>query len=168
MERDREWLLRFNDRARYETASLKADFQNELNSYSNEKFEPYARGARLAAATKRYKNSMRLGALIMMIRDDVEKLNIKAPDITPLVARKLISQMWGKVGSQDLIVAIFGEPGRIQKSTDNNREFVVGFAWRHRARARAVEREYTAEIERVKVWYQKQIREKKKQESASN
>lgn len=46
------------------------------------------------------------------------------PDLTPLTVRRLCKALFGRTGSQWLVVEVFGEKGRQHRSADSNPEMV--------------------------------------------
>jgi hypothetical protein len=63
--------------------------------------------SRLAASVKRYKTSEMLRFIFATIAYDPD------PDLTPLTVRRLCKALFGRTGSQWLIVEVFGEKGRL-------------------------------------------------------
>lgn len=76
------------------------------------------------------------------------------PDLTPLTVKRLCDAMFGRTGSQWLIVAVFGEKGRHHRSEDSNLEAVEKMAARFRHSAKRHWSATLAEIERGKRIYQ--------------
>ncbi|WP_049292597.1 hypothetical protein, partial [Escherichia coli] len=54
------------------------------------------------------------------------------PDLTPLTVRRLCKALFGRTGSQWLVVEVFGEKGRQHRSADSNPEMVEKMAARYR------------------------------------
>ncbi len=54
------------------------------------------------------------------------------PDLTPLTVRRLCKALFGRTGSQWLVVEVFGEKGRQHRSADSNPEVVETMAARYR------------------------------------
>lgn len=71
------------------------------------------KAAYMTASIKRYKTSRMLNYILYIASQN----NI---DLTPTVVRKLNKELFNRVGSQKLIVDIFGITGRINKSKDKD------------------------------------------------
>lgn len=84
------------------------------------------------------------------------------PDLTPLTVRRLCKALFGRTGSQWLVVEVFGEKGRQHRSADSNPEMVEKMAARYRHAAELHWSATLAEIERVKRLYQTKIKKSKK------
>lgn len=57
------------------------------------------------------------------------------PDLTPLAVKRLCNALFGRTGSQWLIVEIFGDTGRQRRSDDSSPEAVEKMAARYRNEA---------------------------------
>lgn len=139
----------------YTVENLERDYRAEVANYSNDRWEAPQRAARLAAAVKRYKTSEMLRFIFATVAHDPD------PDLTPLTVKRLCNALFGRMGSQWLIVAVFGEKGRQHRSADSHPEAVEKMAARYR---RAAGRHWSAtlaEIERVKRIYQADVRASK-------
>lgn len=90
----------------YTAKQLEKDYLSEVAGYSDDRWEAPQRAARLAAAVKRYKTSEMLRFIFATIAYDPD------PDLTPLAVRRLCQALFGRTGSQWLIVEIFGVKGR--------------------------------------------------------
>ncbi|MDE9447849.1 hypothetical protein KKJ04_20455 [Xenorhabdus bovienii] len=132
----------------YTTENLERDYLVELASYSDERWEAPQRAARLAAAVKRFKTSEMLRFIFATIAYDPD------PDLTPLTVKRLCNALFGRTGSQWLVVEVFGEKGRQHRSADSNPEAVEKMAARYRHAAGRHWSATLAEIERVKRIYQ--------------
>ncbi|HHD9990463.1 TPA: hypothetical protein ACOZW9_005255, partial [Klebsiella pneumoniae] len=86
------------------------------------------------------------------------------PDLTPLAVRRLCQALFGRTGSQWLIVEIFGVKGRQHRSDDSTPEAVEKMATRYRHAAGLHWAATLAEIERVKRNYQTQVKASRKGE----
>ena len=86
------------------------------------------------------------------------------PDLTPLAVRRLCQALFGRTGSQWLIVEIFGVKGRQHRSDDSTPESVEKMATRYRHAAGLHWAATLAEIERVKRNYQTQVKASRKGE----
>ena len=140
----------------YTAENLERDFLSELARYSDERWEAPQRGARLAAAVKRYKTSEMLRFIFATIAHDPD------PDLTPLTVKRLCNALFGRTGSQWLIVELFGDKGRQHRSNDSTPEAVEKMAARYRHAAGQHRAATLAEIERVKRLYQAKLRHPKK------
>ncbi|EPY2086457.1 hypothetical protein ACXAPZ_004996, partial [Escherichia coli] len=98
----------------------------EVANYSNDRWEAPQRASRLAASVKRYKTSEMLRFIFATIAYDPD------PDLTPLTVRRLCKALFGRTGSQWLVVEVFGEKGRQHRSADSNPEMVEKMAARYR------------------------------------
>ncbi|EFL9567143.1 TPA: hypothetical protein ACIYC6_005704, partial [Escherichia coli] len=102
----------------YTAEKLEKDYLAEVANYSNDRWEAPQRAARLAASVKRYKTSEMLRFIFATIAYDPD------PDLTPLTVRRLCKALFGRTGSQWLVVEVFGEKGRQHRSADSNPEMV--------------------------------------------
>lgn len=143
----------------YTEANLERDYLAEVAGYSDERWEAPQRAARLAAAVKRYKTSEMLRFIFATVAYDPD------PDLTPLAVKRLCKALFGRTGSQWLIVEIFGEKGRQHRSDDSNPEAVEKIAARYRREAGRHWSATLAEIERVKRTYQAGIKASRKGEN---
>ncbi|HFQ0048096.1 TPA: hypothetical protein ACHOWS_002541 [Escherichia coli] len=101
---------------------------------------------------KRYKTSEMLRFIFATIAYDPD------PDLTPLTVRRLCKALFGRSGSQWLVVEVFGEKGRQHRSADSNPDMVEKMAARYRHAAGQHWSATLAEIERVKRIYQARIK----------
>lgn len=137
---------------RYTLERLEADYLAELARYSDASWKAPQRAARLGAAVKRYKTSEMLCFIFATVPYEFD------PDLTPLTVKRLCNALFGRTGSQWLIVAVFGEKGRQHRSDDSNPERIEQMAARYRRAAQEQWAATLAEIERVKRTYQAQVR----------
>ncbi|SQC05832.1 YadA [Klebsiella pneumoniae] len=86
----------------YTAKQLEKDYLSEVAGYSDDRWEAPQRAARLAAAVKRYKPQRCCVFIFATIAYDPD------PDLTPLAVRRLCQALFGRTGSQWLIVEIFG------------------------------------------------------------
>jgi hypothetical protein len=86
------------------------------------------------------------------------------PDLTPLAVKRLCQALFGRTGSQWLIVEIFGVKGRQHRSVDSTPEAVEKMATRYRHAAELHWAATLAEIERVKRNYQTLVKAPGKRE----
>lgn len=114
---------------RYSEENLERDYLAEVARYSDDRWEAPQRAARLAAAVKRYKTSAMLTFIFSTVAHDPD------PDLTPLAVKRLCKALFGRTGSQGLIVEVFGEKGRQHRSDDSSPESVEKIAARYRHEA---------------------------------
>lgn len=136
----------------YTAENLERDYLAEVANYSDDRWEAPQRAARLAAAVKRYKTSEMIRFIFATIAHDPD------PDLSPLAVKRLCNALFGRTGSQWLIVAVFGEKGRQHRSKDSHPEAVEKMAARYRDQAGRHWSATLAEIERVKRTYQAGVR----------
>lgn len=87
------------------------------------------------------------------------------PDLTPLALKRLCNALFGRTGSQWLIVEVFGEKGRQHRSDDSSSpEAVEKMTARYRRDAGLHWSATLVEIERVKRLYQAGIRASREKE----
>lgn len=133
----------------YTAENLEKDYLAEVANYSDDRWEAPQRAARLAAAVKRYKTSEMLRFIFATIAYDSAD-----PDLTPLTVKRLCNALFGRTGSQWLIVEVFGVKGRQHRSDDSHPAAVEEMAAKY---LRAAGKHWSAtlsEIERVKRLYQ--------------
>ncbi|WP_246545312.1 hypothetical protein [Photorhabdus hainanensis] len=145
----------------YTAEKLKEDYHAEFAKYSNDSWKAPQRAARLAAAVKRYKTSEMLRFILDTVAPEVD------PDLTPLVVKRLCNALFGRTGSQAIIVSVFGQKGRIHRSTDSAPDVIEQVAARYRPAAQRYWITTLANIERVKRGYQAKIRESKNAETGT-
>lgn len=109
------------------------------------------RGNCLSAAVKRYK-TYRMLSFIFEIADSIDL------DLTPLIVKRLCMRLFGRTGSQDIIVATFGQKGRQHRSRDNTPAILDEIASRYRLAAYSCQASTLSDIESVKKHYQTGIR----------
>lgn len=136
----------------YTVQKLERDYLAELVDYSDERWEAPQRAARLAAAVKRYKTSSMLTFIFSTVAHDLD------PDLTPLVVKRLCRALFGRTGSQWLIVEIFGNKRRSHRSDDSHPDVIDKIAAKYRDQAKLHWSTTLANIERVKYVYQKGIK----------
>lgn len=135
----------------YTIEHLTRDYEAELQRYSDDSWELPQRGARLSAAVKRYK-TYRMLSFIFEIADSIDL------DLTPLIIKRLCMRLFGRTGSQDIIVATFGQKGRQHRSRDNTPAILDEIASRYRLAAYSCQASTLSDIESVKKHYQTAIR----------
>ena len=136
---------------KYTLEHLARDYQAELQLYSDDSWEFPQRAARLSAAVKRYK-TYRMLCFIFEIADSIDL------DFTPLIVKRLCTRLFGRSGSQDMLVAIFGQKGRQHRSSDNTPAILDEIAARYRLAAHSCQASTLSDIEIVKKNYQAGIR----------
>ncbi|CAM7181190.1 MULTISPECIES: hypothetical protein [Klebsiella] len=123
----------------YTIEHLTRDYQAELQRYSDDSWELPQRAARLSAAVKRYK-TYRMLSFIFEIADSIDL------DLTPLIVKRL----FGRSGSQDIIIATFGQKGRQHRSRDNTPAILDEIASRYRLAAYSCQASTLSDIASVK------------------
>lgn len=102
----------------YTAEKLEKDYLAEVANYSNDRWEAPQRAARLAASVKRYKTSEMLRFIFATIAYDPD------PDLTPLTVRRLCKALFGRTGSQWLVVeGVVSENGIYGHSRFCNTDF---------------------------------------------
>ena len=104
-DKTREAMRLFLGGRCYTAEKLEKDYLAEVANYSNDRWEAPQRASRLAASVKRYKTSEMLRFIFATIAYDPD------PDLTPLTVRRLCKALFGRTGSQWLVVEVFGEKG---------------------------------------------------------
>lgn len=141
---------------KYTREHLARDYQAELQLYSDDSWEYPQRAARLSAAVKRYK-TYRMLCFIFEIAESVDL------DLTPLIVKRLCMRLFGRSGSQDIIVAVFGQKGRQHRSRDNTPSTLDEIADSYRLAAHSCQASTLSDIESVKRDYQAGIRKGREQ-----
>ena len=130
----------------YTLVLLQNAYHFEILDYSDEKWDAPRRAARLSAAVKRYKTSqMLLFILSIGIEDGL--------DLTPLVVKRLCQNFFGRKGSQSLIVKVFGEEKRINRSVHNDPEMIDAITKKHQGAAKHYWSTTLRNIEKTKQKY---------------
>ncbi|ECO9393564.1 cytoplasmic protein [Salmonella enterica] len=148
VERAREYFFRHH---RYTEEDLASDYQAELRKYRDDSWEAPQRAARLSAAVKRYKTYEML-YFFFQIADEA------GLDYTPLVVRRLCFHLFDRQGSQNIIVDIFGQKGRMHRSHDSDPEIIAAVAEQYRQQAQHHWQTVLKNIGRVKQDYRKNHR----------
>ncbi|MDV7024533.1 MULTISPECIES: cytoplasmic protein [Atlantibacter] len=151
IERARENFFRHH---RYTEEDLESDYQAELRKYRDDTWEAPQRAARLSAAVKRYKTYEML-CFIFSIAED------SGLDFTPLVVKRLCFHLFGRQGSQEIIVDVFGQKGRMNRSHDSARDRIEDVAGRYRLSADRHWQDVLQNIEHVKREYRQKQNSKK-------
>lgn len=136
----------------YTAENLAADYLAEVRGYSDASWEAPQRAARLSAAVKRYKTSEMLCFIFGYVAPEAD------PDFTPLVVKRLCNALFGRTGSQSIIVAVFGEKGRQHRSTDSHPAAIEALTARYRHAAELHWRTTLQTIARVKRTYKTEIK----------
>lgn len=139
----------------YTKEKLARDYQAELSAYRDDNWEAPQRAARLSAAVKRYK-TYRMLCFIFDIADDIQL------DFTPIVVKRLCAALFGRVGSQDIIVDIFGQKGRSHRSRDSSPAVIGDVASRYRLKAWSWQAATLSDIAEVKRDYSRHVRSARK------
>ena len=147
--RNDEILGVFSREYSYREKHLQLDFKEEIIKFSEKNYTYHQRAARLSAAVKRYKTSEALNFVITIAINE----NL---DMTPVVAKKLMFQLFTRKGSQKTLVSLFGQDGRIKKSTTNDTETIKNIVSKYKKDAEKLINTNTLFIEQVKTEYQKQ------------
>ena len=135
---------------KFSLEDLQNSFQTEIDNYDPNVREPARRGARLAAAVKRYKTSEMIGWMLRMSK--AENL-----DMTPNLFNKIAKELFNRTGNNHLVQKILNQSGRTAKSLTNNDEIVRYVSNKHYNEAGAFWELINDEIDIVKYEYQKKI-----------
>lgn len=138
----------FLSRFVFTLSDLKSAYFFEIDAFNASEYDYHKRAARLSAAVKRYKTSE-------MIKFVLEKNNDDWFDLTPLTVKRLTKALFGRSGSQSIIVGIFGMEGRIQRSADSSRDRINCFVELHQEDADKHWNECLSAINSVKLEYKK-------------
>ncbi len=149
----RQKLGYFTNYHRYPIERLEKDYEYEIINFSNEVWDAPKRAARLSAAVKNYKTSQ----MLIFIFDIA--LNNEL-DLTPLVVKRLCHNLFGRTGSQSLIVDIFGVKQRTHRSEHSSPEKIQELTNRYRLSAHNYWDTTLADIDKVKRGFRKEIRSK--------
>ncbi|EGI4310504.1 hypothetical protein RF998_005434 [Escherichia coli] len=114
------------------------------------------RAARLSAAVKRFKTSEMLRFILEFVVP--ENAQEDAPDLTPLAAKRLCNSLFGRSGSQSILVYVFGQAGRVHRSATCSPKTIEAIAALYRSDAERYWNSTLATIERVKHTYRAKIR----------
>nr|UGK56632.1 hypothetical protein [Escherichia coli] len=76
-----------------------------------------------------------------------------APDLTPLAAKRLCNSLFGRSGSQSILVYVFGRAGRVHRSATCSPKTIEAIAALYRSDAERYWNSTLATIERVKHTY---------------
>lgn len=147
-------MQRFYGSRWYKTEHLEEDYLAEIARYDNtlETWDAPKRAARLSAAVKRYKTSEMLRFIFDTVAKDPD------PELTPITVKRLCNELFGRTGSQWLIIDVFGDKKRLQRSPDSNVDSVRAMASMYRNEARKHWQETLTEIKRVQANYKRNIK----------
>ncbi|EBJ4206827.1 cytoplasmic protein [Salmonella enterica] len=145
VEQDREYFFRHH---RYTEEDLESTYQAELRKYRDDTWEAPQRAARLSAAVKRYKTYEML-YFFFEIADEA------GLDYTPLVVKRLCAHLFDRQGSQNIIVDIFGQKGRMHRSHDSDPDIIAAVAEQYSQQAKEHWQGVLKNIDRIKQNYRK-------------
>lgn len=139
----------------YPLVLLQQAYQIEMLGYTDEQWDAPRRAARLSAAVKNYKTSQ---MLLFIISIGVEE----GVDLTPLVVKRLCNNLFGRKGSQSLIVKVFGEKNRIKRSAHSDPEEIELITKKYQRTASQYWSSTLSDIEEVKLKYKDSVLRKRK------
>ncbi len=84
-------------------------------------------------------------------------------DYTPLVVKRLCAHLFDRQGSQNIIVDIFGQKGRMHRSHDSDPDIIAAVAERYRQQADDHWQTVLKNIGRVKQDYRKNQNQEQRQ-----
>lgn len=145
-EKARSTMADFMEYYIYRLVLLQNAYDFEILDYSDEKWDAPRRAARLSAAVKNYKTSQMLLFIITIGIED-------GLDLTPLVVKRLCHNLFGRKGSQSLIVKVFGEKNRIKRSEHSDPEEIELITEKYRRAASHYWSSTLSDIEKVKLKY---------------
>ena len=145
-EKARSTMADFMEYYIYRLVLLQNAYDFEILDYSDEKWDAPRRAARLSAAVKNYKTSQMLLFIITIGIED-------GLDLTPLVVKRLCHNLFGRKGSQSLIVKVFGEKNRIKRSLHSDPEEIELITEKYRRAASHYWSSTLSDIEKVKLKY---------------
>jgi len=141
-----EVRTRFYDYYFYSKDVFKKDYMSEVNTFDLAVWDAPQRAARLSALVKNYKTS----AMLVFILSIAQELEL---DFTPLVVKRLNKEFFGRTGSQRIIVDLFGEKGRTNKSKDSKMEQIEVVATEYRVKAELHMKQCLSDIQKIKNSY---------------
>jgi len=154
-EKARSTMAYFIDYYIYPLVLLQQAYQIEMLGYTDEQWDAPRRAARLSAAVKNYKTSQ---MLLFIISIGVEE----GVDLTPLVVKRLCNNLFGRKGSQSLIVKVFGEKNRIKRSAHSDPEEIELITKKYQRTASQYWSSTLSDIEEVKLKYKDSVLRKRK------
>ena len=154
-EKARRTMADFMEYYIYRLVLLQNAYHFEILDYSDEEWDAPRRAARLSAAVKNYKTSQ---MLLFIISIGVEE----GVDLTPLVVKRLCNNLFGRKGSQSLIVKVFGEKNRIKRSAHSDPEEIELITKKYQRTASQYWSSTLSDIEEVKLKYKDSVLRKRK------
>lgn len=157
MEKARELLAakrHFYEHYHFSTKLLKREYLGEMYLYNNDHWSAPQRAARISAIVKRYKTSQMI-AYVFKIAFEMQL------DLTPLTVKRLCKALFNRTGSQDIIVNIFGQKDRCNKSNFSSQAAVDQIVALYSLAARSYWQETLSDIARTKDEYKSQIQAQK-------
>lgn len=145
-EKARSTMADFMEYYIYPLVLLQNAYHFEILDYRDENWDAPRRAARLSAAVKNYKTSQ---MLLFIMSIGVEE----GLDLTPLVVKRLCHNLFGRKGSQSLIVKVFGEKNRIKRSVHSDPEEIELITEKYRRAASHYWSSTLSDIEKVKLKY---------------
>jgi hypothetical protein len=146
MDRYEQLITRFNQGFIYTKEDLRHDYMDEIRNFDLSEWEAPKRAARLSAAVKNYKTSEMLVFTLLICQES-------CIDITPLVIKRLNKAFFDRIGSQNDIVALFGESGRIHRSLDAHPDRIKEVVELYKAKAQRHWQQCLSDIKNVKKEY---------------
>lgn len=143
-------IARFDEFFRFSLEDLHKSYQFEIDNYDPNVYDSPQRGARLAAATKRYRTSEMIGWMLKLSKE--EKL-----DLTPSLFNKIAKELFNRTGNNHIVQKLLNQNGRTSKSETNNFETVNHAANKYKDEAMAFWDLVNDEVEMVKYAYQKKL-----------
>ena len=146
MDRIEQLVSKFYTEFVYTKSDFRDDYMAEIQDFDLSQWEAPKRAARLSAAVKKYKTSQMLVFILLIC----EQIRI---DATPLVVKRLNKAFFDRTGSQKNIVALFGESGRIHRSSDANHDRIEVIVNTYKAKAKRHWQQCLSDIESIKLEY---------------
>jgi hypothetical protein len=150
MDRFEQLISRFYEDFAYTKEDLRYDYMAEIRDFTLSKWEAPKRAARLSAAVKNYKTSEMLVFTLLICKE-------MRLDATPLVIKRLNKAFFDRTGSQKIIVALFGESGRIHRSSDADPDRIQKIVELYKAKAHSHWQQCLFDIESIKLDYGKTV-----------
>jgi len=142
---------RFLTEFAYTKDAFKSDYLAEVKNFDLANWDAPRRAARLSAAVKNYKTSEMLTFLFSICVEE-------SVDLTPLVVKRLCVGWFNRSGSQKVLVALFGEKGRVHKSADSPDECIQLIVDKYRNEADKHWKQCMDTIKAIKLAYKVAIR----------
>lgn len=141
-----EVTTRFYDYYFYSKDAFKKDYMSEVNKFDLAVWDAPQRAARISAFVKNYKTS----AMLVFVLSIAQELEL---DFTPLVVKRLNKTLFNRTGSQHIIVSLFGEKGRTNKSKDSQMDKIEVLAAEYSEKAEQHMSRCLSEIKNIKNGY---------------